>query len=197
MSLAHPTRWRTRHFNKDGLLIWASGLGELGHEGIQKYNLQDMEELLREQPWDPNTVTHEGQEWILEVVFRDNINIGGGTFTGFELGLSTDAALAETDTYATRAELTDGSGYAGISVARGTGTWTAASGTEPVSTTTPSAGTHTWNATGTWSTANALILFTAGLTTNRLICFDNLSQARTLGNGDQLDVDLDVTANSS
>lgn len=192
MSLAHPTQWRQRHYNKNGLLLWASGLGELAHEGIHRATDEEIDAILA-QKWSPNSVTDEGEKLILELAFRNNLAVGGGSLTGWEIALSTDAALTETDTYATRAEHTDTAGYAAIAVARSTGGWTAAAGTT-ASITTPAAGTHQFAATGTWTAVEACMILSVGMTTNTLVAWDNLSASRSLVNGDTLDVDFDITA---
>lgn len=197
--LAHPTIWRYRHYNKDGLMVWASGLGELGHEGIYRASDEEID-AIKAQKWRPNNVTDEGEDWILYAAFHDNPEAaGGGTFTGFALQLSEDNALVETDTYATRGELTGGaSGYSAISIERGATTgWSDPTGTTPSSITTPRTGTHTFNATGTWDAVYAAMIVTVGLTTNVLIAWDNLSATRNLVNGDSLDVDFDIQAGGS
>lgn len=195
MSLAHPTRWRFRHYNKDGLLLWASGLGELAHEGIHRASDEEIDAVLS-QKYELNSVTDEGQDWILYAAFHDNAEPNGGTFTGFALQLSEDAALVETDTYATRDELAGGaSGYAAISIERGATTgWSDPTGTTPSSITTPRTGTHQFSATGTWDPVEAALLVTVGQTTNTLIAWSDLSATRNLVNGDTLDVDFDITA---
>lgn len=191
--LAHPTQWKQRHYNGDGLLIWASGLGEIGHEGIYRATDEEVDAILA-QEWDPNNVTDEGEGWILDVAFRNNQLSG---FTNFGVGLSTDAALTETDVYAGMNEHGATDGYAGKTVARAVGGWSAPTGTTPTSITTPAAGTHTFSASGTWTAVEATILYSIGLTPNRLIAWSNLSATRSLVNGDTLDVDLDVQAGGS
>lgn len=195
--LAHPTRWRQRHYNKSGLLIWASGLGEIGHEGIYRATDEEID-AVKAQEWSPNNVTDEGEAWILYAAFHDNAEPNGGTFTSFAIQLSESAALAETTTYSGRSELTGGaSGYSAININRASSGWTNPSGTTPTSITTPNSGTHTFSATGTWDAVNAAMIVTVGQTTNTLIAYDNLSTTRNLVNGDSLDVDFDIQAGGS
>lgn len=195
--LAHPTVWRQRHYNRDGLLLWASGLGDIAHEGIHRASDEEIDAVLA-QKWSLNNVTDEGEDWILYAAFHDNAEPNGGTFTGFAIQLSESGALAETSTYATRSELTGGaSGYAAISIARSSSGWTTPTGTTPSSITTPTSGTHTFNATGTWDAVNAAMIVTVGQTTNTLIAYDNLSTTRNLVSGDSLDVDFDIQAGGS
>lgn len=198
MSLAHPTRWRFRHYNGNGKMIWASDLGELGPEGIYRGTEAELE-ALHSQRWQDNNVTDEGEGWILYAAFHDNPEPNGGTFTGFALQLSEDAALVEADTYATRGELAGGaSGYSAISIERGATTgWTDPTGTTPTSITTPRTGVHTFNATGTWDPVEAAMVVTVGQTTDTLIAWSNLSATRNLVNNDSLEVDFDVQAGGS
>lgn len=142
----------------------------------------------------PNTVTDEGEGWILDAAFRANQLTG---LTGFELIISTAASLLETSAYADRAELADGNGYSAKSVAQGTGGWTAPSGTNPTSITTPAAGNHSWTATGDWNSGSAVnyaALVTVGLATNRLLTHAALGSGsgRIVLNGDTLNVTMDV-----
>jgi len=193
-SLAHPTRWRHRHYNGDGQLLWASGLGELGDEGIYRATPAEVE-AINQQKWQLNTVTNEGEKWILYAAFHDNAEPNGGTFTSFALQLSENASLAETTDYAGRSELAGGaSGYAAINIARSSSGWTTPTGDTPSSITTPTSGTHQFSATGTWDAVYAAMIVTVGQTTNTLIAWDNLSATRNLVNGDTLDIDFDITA---
>jgi len=147
----------------------------------------------------PNTVTDEGEGWILDVAFRNN-QVSG--LTGFELIISTAGSLTETSAYAARSELADGSGYAAKSVAWGTGGWTAPSGTTPTSITTPAAGSHSWTASADWNGGSAVTyaaLVTVGLATNRLISHAALGggSGRIVLDGDTLNVTMDVQLGGS
>ena len=144
----------------------------------------------------PNVVTDEGEGWILDVAFRANQLSG---FTDFELVIATDGSLTETAVFATVTELADGDGYADINVARTTSGWTAPSGTNPTSITTPASGTHTWTATADWFSGVAveyICLVTNGLTPERLVAFAALGSGsgRIIRNTDVLNVTLSTQA---
>ena len=190
MSLAHPTKYKFRHYGKnpDGAdtLLWASdGIGNIfprvGEE-ILKGSLLDLE-IRNDQLWTGNALVDEGEVDILDVYF-DAQAVRASLF----FRLYTDAGLAEADTLATAVGEESGSGYGAITITRGTD-WsapTAGGGTTTV--------TKTFNATGTWSALNSLILATVATgTAGLLIAFVNLSATRSLVNGDSLDTDLTVT----
>lgn len=145
-----------------------------------------------------NTVTDEGEGWILDVAFRAEQLTG---LTGFELILST-GALVETSVFAGASELADGSGYTAKSVARSTAGFTAPSGTTPVSITTPTASSHSWTASADWNGGAAIdfvALTTVGLTPNRLLTHAALGSGagRIVLNGDTLNVTMDVQLGGS
>jgi hypothetical protein len=167
--LWHPTKWRHWHYNAAGILLYDSG-------------------------WEDNVVTDEGEAWILDVAFR-NTQLAG--FTNFEVMLSTSATLSETSAYAARSELADGDGYAAKTVNRNTTDFSAPTGTDPVSITTPATGTHDWTASADWaSIVEAACLTTVGLTPNRLIGFVPLAggAGRDVNNGDTLKVSVSPQA---
>jgi len=147
----------------------------------------------------PNIVTDEGEDWILDVAFRNNQLSG---FVDFEVVIATDASLTETSVFASVTELADGDGYADINVARATSGWSAPTGTTPSSITTPSSGNHSWTATADWNSAAAveyICLVTNGLTPERLIALAALGggSGRIVLNGDVLNVTLDAQLGGS
>lgn len=144
----------------------------------------------------PNIITDEGEDWILDVTFRNNQLSG---FVDFELVIATDASLTETSAFANVTELADGDGYADINVARATSGWTSPTGTTPSSITTPASGTHTWTATADWNSGSAVeyvCLVTNGLTPERLIALAPLGggAGRIIFDTDVLNVTLDTQA---
>ncbi len=144
----------------------------------------------------PNVVTDEGEDWILDVAFRNNQLSG---LTSFELIVSTAASLGETDVYAARAELADAGGYAAKTVNRNTTDWSAPTGTTPSSITTPASGTHTWTATADWNSGTAveyIAIITVGLTPNRLLTFAALGggAGRIILDTDVFNVTMDTQA---
>lgn len=189
--LWHPTTWRDRHI-QNGIVVFASSMPGIEKEQI-KYMSDEYFDLLGVQPRHDNIVTDEGEGWFLDLALRNQQN----DLTGFELLLSTSGTLVEASVYADRSELADGDGYAAKAVARGTGGWTAPTGTNPVSVTTPTAGTHDWTASANWaSPVEQQCIVTTGAATNRLIAFSDLGggSGRTILNGDTLSVDFDLQA---
>lgn len=185
--LAHPTRYRHRHI-RDSRLIYASGIGEVD----MAIHSKDYEALLREQPFEDNAVTDEGETWTLDVAFRDNQTSG---LTSFGYGVSTASGLSETSTEATMTEMADAGGYANKTVARSTGGWDAPTGTTP--TTMDMTTTASWTATADWGlTIYWGILFTIGLTTDRLIAITQIGSGsgRDILDGDTLNSDLQLQA---
>jgi len=193
MSLAHPTKYKFRHYGKnpdpqgDGdVLLWASNgrdsifpnAGEL----IVKGSEIDLE-VKNSQLWTGNALANEGEEDILDVYFDVQ-----AVRTSLYFRLYTDAAITETDTLATVTGEESGTGYGAITITRGTD-WTA-----PTHGGGTSTGTKTFNATGTWAALNSMVLATVGTgTAGLLIAWVDLSATRSLVNGDSLDTDLTVT----
>lgn len=190
--LPSPTKWRFRHRNADGEIIWASGVGELDRPILP--GSHQLVELDHDQPWKKNMLTDLGEGNILNVYFRAN-----ATPTGFYIGLSqsNEATLTETITLGSINEVT-GTGYARQSVARSTGAWGAPSGTNP--TTVAQSAAVTFSASGTWSAAlSAFITDSSTGTTDGgagaiPIVVTDLSASRTLASGETLDVDFTVGA---
>ncbi len=189
MSLQHPTKYKFRHYvkNPDGVdtLLWAS-------DGRNNINVRAGEEILRgsaaellvmeSQLWTPNDLANEGEVDILDVYF-DAQAVRATLYFGL-----LSASASETTTEAGMTELTVANGYARIAVARGTD-WavpTHAAGTLSV--------TKQFSASGAWSTALDLSLSTSASGGGGLfIAWSTLSQSRTLGDGDTLDVSLTVS----
>lgn len=188
-----PTSYKFRHYGKnpdptaDGdVLLWASNgrdsIFPRTDELIVKGGADDLA-IRNDGLWTPNALANEGEEDILDVYFDTQ-----AVRTSLYLRLYTDAALAETDTLATATGEESGSGYGAITCTRGTD-WTA-----PDHSTGTVLSTKTFNATGTWSALNSMILATVGTgTSGLLIAWVDLSATRSLVNGDSLDVDLTVT----
>jgi hypothetical protein len=188
-----PTQYKFRHYGKnpdpqgDGdVLLWASNgrdnifpnAGEL----IVKGGATDLE-VKHSQLWTPNALANEGEEDMLDVYFDAQAVRASLWFR-----LYTDSSLAETDTLATAVGEESAGGYAAEQVDRGTD-WSAPDHSSGTST-----GTKTFNATGTWSALNSMILATVATgTAGLLIAWVDLSTTRSLVNGDSLDTDLTVT----
>lgn len=186
-----PTRYKFRHYgiNPDGdvggdVLLWASdGTNSIfPSDPVVKGGVADRE-IMQSQLWTPNALADEGEIDVLNVYFdvqpvRDPLYFS----------LHNDGTIAEADTMATiLAEVTEG-GYARIAVARGVD-WSA-----PAAVAGTTSVVKTFNATATWTAAQAMVLGTALTGTAGLhIAWVNLSATRSLVNGDSLDVDLTVT----
>lgn len=186
------TAYKFRHYQKheSGLdrLVWASmGHGDyidLSDQEVFRGSKRDLE-IINDAPWNGNALADEGEVDILDVYF-DTQAVRANTY--FAL---LSAAPGETTTMATMSEIeTPGtSGYNRIAVARGTdwGAPTAGGGTTST--------TKQFAATGAWTAATDLALVTALTGTAGLfIAWSALSQTRTLGNGDTLDVSMTVSA---
>ena len=193
MSLAHPTQYKFRHWTKDpesGLdrLLWASDGPdrsiEISPTEILLRGSERERELIGDQGWSPNALANEGEVDILDVYFDAQ-----AVRTNLYFGLVT-AAPSETTTEATMSELTPATfNYNRIAVVRGTdwGVPTHAAGT--LSTTKQFAATG-----GAWAAATDLTLSTsASGTAGLFIAWSALSQSRTLGDGDTLDVSMTVS----
>jgi len=154
------TQVKIRHYRHDpegrGLsLIWAqfgetwSEMFELGE--ILKGSPADLD-VIRNQLWTPNALVDEGEGDILDVYFNDQA-VRASTF----FRLYNDTAIVETDTLVTLLNEVTGGGYGGSTVTR-SADWTEpaldAGDMQTVST------VKTFTATGTWTTANELVLAT-------------------------------------
>lgn len=190
--LETPALYNFRHYNREGRLLWASGL-DASELDVIKHDLiiagSDLEaEVKRAQEGIHNTLVDTGEQAMLDVFFR------GGTAPTFYFGLTNSTALAETDTMTqVGANEITGSGYARISVARNSTDWPTLAldaGDYRVDSVT-----KTFTATGTWTAASNLVLVsTASGSTGTFYAWVALSQARTLGNGDSLQVSMRVKA---
>ena len=182
-----------RHYRPDpetGLasLIWA----QMSEHHSEEFPLGEIivgdpveRELIRAQLWTPNALVDEGEKSFLDV-YLDDVAVLTSTF----FRLYSDGAPAETDTLATLLNETSGSGYAGITITRGTDWSTPALDAGDGQSTTV---TKTFSATGTWTAADELIWATVASGTGGLFLgFIALSTTRTLTNLDTLDVDLAV-----
>jgi hypothetical protein len=142
-------------------------------------------ELLWMQDWTHNAWADEGEQLVLDIFFR-----AATAPTNLFLKLS-NSTPTDTSTLASITEVS-GTGYAAISLARNTTdfpTLALVGGDYKVSMLT-----KTFTATGTWTTANYLILGTTSNTTGKLVSYIALTTPRTLVNGDTLAVDYSTTA---
>lgn len=189
MGFRGHTAYKFRHYTPDpesGLhkLAWASdGLDDsidLRGEKILRGSVSE-KELIEAQSLSLNALADEGEVDILDVYFDDQ-----AVRTTLYFGL-TSVAPSETSTLTTLTELTVANNYARIAVTRGTdwGAPTAGGGTAST--------TKQFSATGAWTGATDLFLGTTASGAGLLIAYAALSQTRTLGNGDTLDVDMTVT----
>lgn len=184
------TQYKFRHYTPDpdggaDLLLWASdgpGRSEDITDPIRRGSDADFD-LIGSQLWTPNALTDEGEIDMLDVYFEDQ-----AVRSTLYFGL-TSANPSESSTLASITELAVSNGYARIAVARGTD-WSA-----PASGSTTSV-TKQFSASGTWTGATDLFICTSASGTSGLfIAFSALSQTRTLGNGDTLDVSMAVSLN--
>lgn len=192
-----PTAWRFQHRRGDEVM-WMSGIGEVD-AGIRSRKFRDLLRIQKAELWLPNVVTDEGEDWVLYAAFQDVPEAaGGGTFTNFELVLPTNASgLAETSTFSTLTFNT-ANGNTAKTINRNGTDWATPTGTTPSS--MALAATQTWTASGGTlggGTLNYCALTTAGLTTEVLIAYVGLSTARTVADGESLDVDFDMQAGGS
>lgn len=183
------TTYKFQHYARmeDGRqsLIWTPRQGDIPLGEVIKGSPADLQ-LWREEEWQLNALVDEGESAILESFFRNNHT------PTFYLGLSNDGALLETDTISLIGNEQTGTGYARISVARNTTDWGAAALDAGDMKTTSVVKTFT--ATGAdWIASTELILVSpASGTVGTFYAWVALSQSRTLGNGDSLDVTLGV-----
>ncbi len=183
------TAYKIGHYRtgEDGRksLIWTPGQGEIPLGEVIQGSATDMA-VMAEEAWLLNFLVNEGENAILESFFRDNHT------PTFYFGLWNEGALSETDTIATLTqEVTVGDGYARIAVVRGTTDWGAAAPDAGDEKTTSA--TKTFSATGTWTQAQMLGLVSpASGTTGTLYAGVALTTARTLVNGDDLNVSMGV-----
>lgn len=187
--ILHPTQYKFRHYTKtpDGRdhLLWGSGIGDVAHHGIHRGDQLEVEAIL-DQLWTPNALADGGEQAILDVFFR------AGAAPTFAFRLYNDTPI-DTDTLSTLVGEVSGSGYGGISVARNTTDWPSLAldgGDYKVT-----SATKTFTATGAWTAATQLVLasVTSG-TAGTFYAWAPLSQSRTLGNGDSLDVTMGLKA---
>lgn len=139
--------------------------------------------LLWEQDWTPNLLTDAGEESMLRTYFRND-----AIPPSFFVGLMT-ATPAEGLTLPPAGEPSAG-GYARIEVARGTGTWTVApdgGDAQATGSTVQFAGTGAG-----FGPVTAGFLATSADNSGILVVANALSQSRTLGDGDTLDVTVRV-----
>lgn len=190
-----PTHYQFRHYapvdDRPGAkrLIWAQSVGDGDYvagpgDEILRGSPADLE-LIRAQAFTPNALVDEGENDILDVYFK-NQAVRASLF----FRLYNDTAIVDTDTLATLTNEVSGSGYGPITLTRDTDWSEPALDAGDGQTTSV---TKSFNATGTWTSANELVLATVGTGTAGLfIAWAALSQVRTLNNGEQLDVTMAV-----
>jgi len=184
MGLRGHTAYKFRHWTLDPdgerVLDWANGI-DLRGDRIVKGSKQELE-VIEAQDLILNALTNEGEVDILDVYFEDQ-----AVRSSLYLRLYNDMPT-ESDTLATLTGEVSGTGYAGITVTRGTD-WSA-----PAHDTGTTTSTKTFTAGGTWTAASELVLATvASGTAGLFLASAALSQSRTLGNGDTLDVTLQIS----
>lgn len=184
MGLRGHTAYKFRHWTLDPdgerVLDWANGI-DLRGDRIVKGSAAELE-VIEAQELILNALADEGEIDILDVYFEDQ-----AVRTSTYLRLYNDTP-AEADTLATLTGEVSGTGYAGITVTRGTD-WST-----PAAATGTTTSTKTFTAGGTWTAATQLVLATvASGTAGLFLAWAALSQSRTLGNGDTLDVTLQIT----
>lgn len=188
MSFKRSTKYKFRHYGKNpdhevggDILLWASdGKADISpSEPVVRGGAVDLE-IMHSQLWTPNALADEGEIDIYDVYFYTQALRDPLYFS-----LHDDGAIADADTMATiLAEVTEG-GYARIAVARGTD-WSAPSAADGTTSVT-----KTFNATATWTDAQAMVLGTALTGTAGLhVAWVNLSTTRSLVAGDALNVDI-------
>jgi hypothetical protein len=164
-------------------LIWAPGVGEI-QLGELAQGTKAWREAMGDRNWLMNALADEGEKDILDVYF-DDVAVRANTY----LRLYDDTPV-ETDTLATLAGEVTGTGYAAITLARGTDWSDPSLDSGDMQTVTP---TKTYTAGGAWSAASQLVLATVASGTSGLfLAWAALSATRTLQNTDTLDVTLAV-----
>lgn len=184
------TKYKFRHYRlgPDGqrYLIWASDERKFEEFVLGQVlcgSRQDVE-IQRSQLWTPNALADEGEIDILDV-YLDDVAVRTSTF----FRLYNDTPL-ETDTLATLINEVSGTGYAGITVTRGTDWPQPALDAGDALTTSV---VKTFTAGGTWTAATQLVWASvASGTAGLFLGWVALSATRTLVDTDTLDVTLGV-----
>lgn len=177
------TAYKFRHFNGEGRLLWASGLGEMNDEELRRGSPL-LEDVDRAQDWILNELADAGEQSMLDVWFRAAV---GPTF---HFALFDDTPV-DTDTPATLVGEVVGTGYARRAVPRDAVGWpTLALNAGDYRATSR---VETFTAGGTWTAATQLCLMSdLSGTTGSFWAWAPLSVTRTLLNADTLDVTLAV-----
>jgi hypothetical protein len=166
-------------------LIWTPTQGEI-HLGDVIKGSKDDQALYANEEWQLNALVDEGEGDILESFFRNNYT------PVFYIGLSNDGAIIETDSIAQIGNEQTGTGYSRIQLVRGTSDWGVATLDGGDMKTTSALKTFSATA-GDWIASTELFLCDqASGTAGDLHAWVALSQSRTLGNGDSLDVTVGV-----
>jgi len=172
-----PTFYKFLHRRKDGLILWASGIGEV--------DTYDVEAVRREQPWVANNLADEGESDILDVYYR-----GATAPTQFYLGLL-NSTPTDTTTLSTMTGEPSGSGYARQLIERssvGFPTLALDAGDYKLT-----SSTETFTASGgTIGPVTYAFLATTSDNTGKFLNYVALSASRTLLDGDSLDVTLGI-----
>lgn len=183
MRQGHPTSWRFRHRNAAGVIIWASGVGDIELAPGDRVHDRLIAELRADQPWTLNVFTDEGETDVLDVYLR-----AATAPTNFYLGLA-NTTIAETTTLASISE-PSGNGYARQLIER------SATGFPTLAASVATSTTETFTASGgTIGPVTDAFLATVASGTAGLLLFGSaLSTTRTLADGESLDSDIAITA---
>lgn len=157
-------------------------------EQVWKLVCKDKEGKVRWTEEGPNDLADEGEAWMLDVFYRGGAEYG--VPTTFYLRLFNDTPV-ETDTLANLIGEPSGNGYAAQEINRDETGW---------SIPTLDAGdyqivsqTVTFNATGgSWGPVTYAVLASSIDNSGKLIAFKELSQARTLNDGESLEVTITI-----
>lgn len=178
MKAFHPTEWRYIHRRGDKI-IWASDIGELD---IVRFSPEYFD-LLREQPYTLNALADEGEQDILDVYFRALT-----APTSFYVGLL-NSTPTDTTTLSTMSNEPSGNGYARQQITRNNTGWPTLaldSGDYRVVSTV-----ETFTASGGSIgpvTYSFLCTNAASGTSGKFLTYTALSEARTMANGESLEV---------
>lgn len=125
---------------------------------------------------------NQGEEHVLKGWFQ---NVTNSIPSGFKVNLVTDVTIAEG---ATTFTVVTGTGYAELSVAHNAVDWTAALDSDDWQITSKDC---VFTATGAdWTTAKKVVLEATLNASDTLIAYADLSQDRTVGNGESLTVSI-------
>lgn len=140
-------------------------------------------DVLWDQDWTENALANEGEQYMLETSFR-----GGTAHSNFYIGLINDSGIAETDTLATMAGEPSGNGYS-----RQVTTFAATALNGGDYETDSDQETFTASGGTIGPVDHAILTEAASGTSGDLLAYVPLSTARTLTDGDSLNVTVTVS----